>query len=257
MESDDVLIGAVDAPPDGDVVHLVLPVGVPMANVLRAQQVFLELLREVSRSVAATIDDPVHWVLARVSEGSADLSLRPQPATRTLPPGTLHRMVEAVPRGVAALAVGATRPRYFTDRALTLTHTLAEALPPDAPVARTRNGTAEVEFTRQAAVHAQRILDQPYLSEYGTVEGVLLSANVRGKRQFVMFDELTGQRIECHFGHRIAVDRIRLERRVAVTGEIRSRESGEITSVVADDLEVLPLDDDLPTFDDVIGILAR
>ena len=94
----------------------------------------------------------------------------------------------------------------------------------------------------------------------GTVEGTLEVFNVHGaRRQFVIYDELTGQRIECHFGHRIALDQITAgaERRVAVTGEIRSRESGEIVSVIATDIEVFPPDDELPNAADVLGILAR
>ena len=41
-----------------------------------------------------------------------------------------------------------------------------------------------------------------------------------------------------------------------MTGKIRYRESGEIASVVADELSVVPLDKDLPTADEVRGIMA-
>jgi hypothetical protein len=166
-------------------------------------------------------------------------------------------MVEAVPAGMASLEQGDERPRYFTDRALELTATLS-TITRDLPYVRTRNGAGTVEITKAAARHAQRILDQPYVSDMGTVEGRLEELNIHGRRRFVIFDELTGQRIECHFGHRIAIDDITrgVERRVAVTGEIRSRESGEIVSVIATGIEVFPPDDELPTADDVRGILA-
>lgn len=242
-----------------DVVHLVLPVGTPMAQLIRAQSQFLELLREVSRSVAGTIDDPVTWVVKRVSESSADYALIPRPTIKTLSPGALHSMVGAVPRGMADLMKRAERPRYFTDRALELATSLAASVTKEMPYIRTHNGASEVDVTRAAGLHAQRILDQPYLSDWGTVEGKLETVTVHGRRQFVIFDELTGQRIECQFAHRIALDQITpgMERRVAVTGEIRSRESGEIVSVVATNIEVFPPDDELPTADDVRGILAR
>lgn len=231
-----------------------------MAQMLRAQSTFLDLLREVSRAVAATVDDPVTWIVQRVSESSIDYALLPVSisVTKPVPPGKLHEMTEAVPEGFATLGERAERPRYFTDRALELTHTLATVFPPDkAP--STRNGTAEAAITKQAGTHARHILDQPYISDMGTVEGKLEVLNLHGKRQFVIFDELTGQRIECHFGHRIALDQITAgaERRVAVTGEIRSRESGEILSVIATEIEVFPPDDELPNAADVLGILAR
>lgn len=82
-------------PPDprrDDVLHLILPVGAPMASLIRAQSTFLELLREVSRSVAGTLEDPVTWVVEKVSESSADLSLVPKPNERAILPEMLHRL---------------------------------------------------------------------------------------------------------------------------------------------------------------------
>jgi len=242
-----------------DVVHLTLPVGnVPLAQMIRTQQAFLELLREVSRAVAGTVDDPVQWVVTKVSESSADYALAPLPILKTLAPATLHEMVGAVPAGLRELNQGAVRPRYFTDRALELTTTLTQTITRELPDVRTRNGAAEVRLTRQAGTHAQTILDTPFVTDMGTIEGKLETVTVHGKRQFVIFDDLTGARIECQFGHRIALDQITagMERRVAVTGEIRSRETGEIVSVIATDIEVLPGDDELPSSDDVLGILA-
>jgi len=251
-----------DSPPDGSgVVHLVLPVGTSMAQLIQAQTTFLNLLREVSRSVAGTVDDPVDWVVERVSESSADYALAPRQLVKTLPPGSLHEMAEAVPNGIATLQRGAERPRYFSERALELATSLSTVLPASAAPIRTHNGSGEVEITKAAGLHARRILDQPYVSEIGTVEGRMETLNVHGRRQFVIFDELTAARIECQFGHRVASAAIAagIERRVAVTGEIRSREWGEIISVIvaSGGFEVLPLDDDLPTSDAVLGILAR
>lgn len=245
----------------GEAVHLVLPVGTPMALMIQAQTTFLNLLREVSKSVAGTVDDPVDWVVDRVSESSADYALIPKPLVQTVRPQDLHVMVEAVPNGLRALKSGAERPRYFTERALELTTVLTRVLPASAPAIRTRNGAGEVEITQAAATHARRILDQPYVSEFGTVEGRLETVNVHGRREFVIYDEVTGARIECKFGHRVATETIgaAIERRVAVTGEIRSREWGEIISVVVarDGFEVIPTDDELPTTEDVLGILAN
>lgn len=242
----------------GEVLHFTVPVGVPMTDMIRAQQAYLELLREVSRAVARTVDDPVQWVVTKVSEGSADYSIAPRTfAARPLPEATLHEMVEAVPTGLRALRMGTDRPRYFTDRALELTRALTSTLTAEMPSLTTRNGAAEVEITRAVGTHARTILDMPYLSDYGTVEGTLETVNVHGgKRQFVIYDDLNGRRIECHFAHRIASDEIRVERRVAVTGEIRSRENGEIISVIADRIYTFDADDELPTSDDVLGILA-
>lgn len=247
---------------DPHLVHFTLPVGASWTQLIKAQNTFLEILREVSRSIAGTSEDPVEWIVKRVSEGSADIALAPLPK-RTISEPALHEMTSAVPAGMAALQRGTDRPEHFTERALRLTATLSTVLPANLPPPRTHNGTGEVEITKAASTHAERILAQPYISEIGTIVGTLDYMNVHdpNKRQFVIYDELTGDRIDCFFGHRIASEVIgsAFERRVSVTGEVRSREWGEIVSVIVarDGFEVLPADNDLPTFDDVLGILAR
>ena len=250
--------------PVSNEVHFVLPVGASWTQLIKAQATFLEILREVSRSVAGTVDDPVDWVVRRVSESSADIAAVPVPVLGTnLPQASLHEMAEAVPAGVKSLAEGRDRPRHFSERALKLTTSLTKILPSTLPPIRTRNGAGDVEITKAAAKQAERILATPYVTEIGTVEGILKRFDVAdpSNRMFVIYDEITGAKIECHFAHRVASEVIgaAAERRVAVTGEIRSREWGEIISVIVhrDGFAVLPFDAELPTFDDVRGILAR
>jgi hypothetical protein len=98
----------------------------------------------------------------------------------------------------------------------------------------------------------------PGLTSIGTVEGYLEGLNIHGaSRYFSVYDDLTGERIQCHFPHRIKPDDIGLaiDKRVAVQGEIRYRETGEIVSVNAFSLDVFPSEDKLSTADEVLGIL--
>ena len=75
--------------------------------------------------------------------------------------------------------------------------------------------------------------------------------------QYNLYGPLTDERIECSFGHRIATEDIgrAVEKRVAVHGVITYR-GGEISRVLAESIEVLP-EEDLPSADDVFGILAE
>jgi hypothetical protein len=136
-------------------VHFVLPVDASWTQLIKAQSTFLELLREVSRTVVGTLDDPVDWVVKRVRESSADLALVPVPRSPTLPRQSLHEIAEAVPEGMRILKRG-ERPRYFTERALKLTTTLTKILPAASPALRTRNGSGEVEITEAASLQASR-----------------------------------------------------------------------------------------------------
>jgi hypothetical protein len=98
------------------------------------------------------------------------------------------------------------------------------------------------------------------VSAIGSVEGRLEGLNVHGSnRYFNVYDDLTGERVQCQFGHRIDVAKIggAVERRVSVSGEIRYRETGEIVNVIAHSLDVFPQESDLPSADDVYGIIGR
>jgi hypothetical protein len=93
----------------------------------------------------------------------------------------------------------------------------------------------------------------------GTIEGRLEAVNVHGGvRHFYVYDSLTGERVMCDFGHRVASEQVghALEHRVAVHGEITYRESGSVVRMSAQSLELFPPEEELPSSDDVRGILA-
>ena len=124
-------------------------------------------------------------------------------------------------------------------------------------IIRVGEGVATTQMTADLSTHVEVILGNTVTS-IGTVEGRLEGVNVHGgSRYFAVYDDLTGERIQCHFGHRISAHDIGLavEKRVAVQGEIRYRENGEIVSVNALSLSSFPPEHELPTADDVLGIL--
>lgn len=242
------------------IVHLVLPAdGSPLSKIIQAQQAFLDMGREVARAVAGTSRDPVVFSVVDASKSSIDLHMTPAPVPNIATMDTARSVAQAINSGVATLQREAVRPPFFTDRALEKARDLAALVGDEMPKIRIRNGTGETDITRALATHVDTILNRATLTVIGTVEGRLESVTVHDRRTFSVYDLLTGERIECSFGHRIPLAAIlgAMERRVRVHGAIRYRDTGEIVGLVAETLQPLPEDDALPSAHDVFGILSH
>ena len=112
------------SPPDRDdsILNLRLPLGVPMARLLKAETTFLEMVREIARSVAGDVT----WIVDDVRQGSVRLLVRPEPASKKVPASKMPTVVAVISEGVAQLQRTSERPEHFTDRALEKARDLAE-----------------------------------------------------------------------------------------------------------------------------------
>jgi hypothetical protein len=240
----------------GDVLRLVLPdAGVPFARLLDAQEKFLNLIREIGRTIAG--DRGVVWIVHDTMPGSLDLGVHAVPTSARVRESVPREIADAVAGGMAMLGAGPRRPPHFTDAALERAKELANVLTDELPALTVRNGYAAARISSIVAAHAETVLGEPVVV-FGSVEGTLESLTVHERRQFSVYDPLTDERIECRFGLRIPPSEIgsAIEKRVRVYGEIRSRETGQIMYVKADEIEVQPDSGTLPTADDVRGILS-
>lgn len=231
--------------------------GVPLSRLLDAQNAFLQLANEVARTVAETAETPATWVVSEIREGSLELVLRPEP-NANVPIDVMPRIVTAIARGVASLQRRARRPPYFSDRALERAKDLAKLRGDKLPLIEVADEHVGTQLTDHLAANVDLLLGEP-IQEIGTVEGYLEQVSLHGgQRLFAIFDPVSRLRIDCLIGHRIPAQEIgqALEKRVAVTGIIKYRSTGEIINVSARELVVFPSDDELPSADDVRGILA-
>jgi hypothetical protein len=229
---------------------------VPLSRLIDVTTAFLQLLREVDRDAAP--DESVRWIVETLSMASpVKLAVRPVVSgTPKAAKPVARRLVRTVNNGIRTVQKRAHRPDHFSDRALEKAKALVEA-------AVTGNATlkmgpsASVTVNASLIAHVDAILGATVTS-IGTIEGTLEAFNVHGhNRYFTVYDALTGERITCHFGHRLEAADIgaAAEKRVAVHGEIIYRDTGEIVRVVAQSFEVFPNEEDLPSADDVRGIL--
>ncbi len=104
--------------------------------------------------------------------------------------------------------------------------------------------------------NVDEIIGGKYMS-FGSVEGVLKAIDLSRKPVFRIYDLLTNKSVRCYFSSN-SIDEIKdaLEKRVSVSGLVKSREDGEKLSIEVEEIEIFPPEDELPTIREIIGILG-
>ena len=223
-----------------------------------ALDAWTDLLQEVGRDVAgATSKDAVRFVITDAKGGSLSLGVRPQPGKKSVPVSVMPRIAKTLTAGIRSLERRATRPKHFSDKALINLRDLARLTSPETPSVRVSNGNGTgIALSTRLVAHVEAVL-APELESIGTVEGSLEGLITHGKSRFLIYDPITSRQVTCYFGGRIEWRDViqAFGKRVAASGLIRSRRSGEKVSISASRLHVFPSDDELPSASDVRGIL--
>lgn len=233
----------------------------PEVTLRQARQAFdalADLAREVGGELLTGHPDRVRWVLSGVQKGSFSFEFVAEPATMELPAERVQEVVRSIVRGVAAVQRNAVRPPHFTDGALRSAKELVDVIGESVSSVTITGGEQEaVGLTKQLSVNVEEIIGAR-LESFGTVEGYLEAISVHRKRQFYIYDLLTGRGVECFFGDRLPLDYVlsAFTKRVAARGLIRSRRTGEPVSIEVAEMTIMPGEDELPPADKVKGILA-
>jgi hypothetical protein len=242
---------------DPTTVSLHLDGTVTLRGLGEALDAWTELLREVATDIAGTTGrDAIRFVVTEANAGSFDLSARPQSAKRNVPAAVMPRIAKTITSGLRMLERSATRPKHFSDTALLKVRDLGKLTTPETPIIKIGNGANSIPLSSRLLANVEAVL-APELTSIGTVEGKLEGLIIHGKNRFLVFDPLTGRQVVCYFGERIRYDTVltMFGKRVAVTGAIRSRRSGEKVDINVTRIEALPPDEELPSANDVLGIL--
>jgi hypothetical protein len=228
---------------------------VSLAQLVSASSIFAALLREVAREYAGT-ERAVKWIV-EVQPGSVRLPVRGRATSDQLSDQAVPEIVAAVVGGIKTLNEQPTRPEYFNDQALREAKALANLVNDALPRIALVNGAVGSDATKQLMTHVDQVIGEGRES-IGTIEGKLQALNIHEKPQrFAIFDLLTDRRVECYFGENVELEEVLrgVGRRVAVSGIIKTRGTGERFSIDVRTLRVFPAESDLPTPDDVRGIL--
>jgi hypothetical protein len=244
-------------PVGSGIVRLHMDGQVTLRRLGEAIDAWTELLREVASDVAGPgRRDAFRFVVTEAKAGSFDLSVRPQAARRDMPAAIGPRIAKTLTAGLQALERKPKRPKHFNDAALIRVRELGKIVSAEVPTVTVGNGTKPVPLSTRLLANVELVL-APEVTSIGTIEGKLEGLIIHGKHRFFVYDPLTGRQVTCYFTESTRYEDVlgAFGKRVAVTGKIRSRRSGEKVDIQVKRLYVMPVDDELPSAGDVLGIL--
>ena len=223
---------------------------------------FLALVREVTAEMTGSSKD-VEWLVS-VKGGSAQVTYI---AERRKPTAPVPEITDTVYHGMKQLnqrpqtSRRVKRPRYFSDSAVKRVREISQLTQRhQVEGIRIRRSRQHSGITDAAAQNAVRILEaRP--TEVGSIEGRLEMMSVRGRLSFAVWDDLHDSEVRCYIpaGNEELYDRAyrAFRKRVSVFGVLRLTEAGEPVSIQVRDIEVFPDPSELPSADEVYGILTK
>lgn len=221
----------------------------------KAQEELATILCEVDQNIAKNQRPSVSWVVSSVRSGSVHLTVKGIPKN-DIAVFQVAEVVRAVESGIATLEERPERPPFFSDRALESAKALASLVGKDILMIQVGVNSHKVNLTKHLVANVDELIGANYKS-FGSVEGVLKAIDLSRKPLFRIYDLLTNKSVKCYFPSNL-IDQIKdaLGKRVAVYGLIRSREDGQKVSIQVEEMEVFPSEQELPSIEDIIGILG-
>jgi hypothetical protein len=213
---------------------------------------FLGLVREVSKSIDSTASRD--W-LVKVYEGSAGIGLYSRPGQSS---AGLNVVRAAVLDGMNALAEG-RRPERYNDKAIEHARNISKVFEKRRrPVTSVRIWSGKeraVPVKKEVAIEAAKLLD-PVYEDYGSVEGILEVVSAHEKLECTIYDTIGNRAIKCD----LVEDRIEdavaaFRKRVEVFGRVHYRKDGMAVRVLADKIVKFPAPSEIPTLQEMRGIL--
>ena len=223
---------------------------------LNALRYFWGLLRDLDAAVSGRQEGSIRWEIESLSKNS--------PASVTFAGHSLtadDRLVQVerdCVMGLKQLSEGVRLPSY-SDAAVNKALRLAK-LRSD----RRRDGLSLIQvFTDSYAVslgsdtvHGIQALTTTKYESIGSIVGNLDSITVPGGSEFRVWEEIENRPVTCRFlPDRLELVKTSLGRRVLVYGDLRSNSQGQPTSVIVHGLETYPPDSELPSIEEMSGII--
>jgi hypothetical protein len=247
------------ATPDQVPTDLTLEIGASLSpdRFMAAARAFFGYVQELSAEIGN--GETARWIV-KVREGSALLAVDPNPAMRIEQANVVYVRAERGLRHLIARNVDESGLPEAAIKHLRVLSEMTEAGPNKAaPVPIRiwiRRKPIAIEPVIASAIREDWRADY---NDYGTIEGRLETIQESyGTLQFFIRDPLLRHRVRVYFDESLlpnVFDRFR--KRVEVSGIIHYRKNGAPISIEADHVIGLPEDSELPSPEDVRGILSN
>lgn len=222
---------------------------------LRSVRTFFAILTEVTREVGGR-PKAVEWRV-NVKQGSNLVQVAPQPG---FDPALINIVTSAVGNGISQLENIEARPDHFNERALKNLRELGSVVgraERDDTIVKVWVRRDPIRVTEKSAANVSGILASEH-EDYGSIEGRLQTVTERGRLQFIVYEQLWDKAIRCYMPDHLTEAAMGAFRaRVEVYGLIRYRKDGQPISIFVDELVKFPPENEIPSFQDVHGILRQ
>jgi len=251
-----VVVMTMAATPDVLPSDLTLEIGDDLTpeRFLAAARAFFGYVNEIASAVAAPGEMP-SWIV-RVREGSTLLGVEPSAGT---PPDVVQSIYSKVEDGIRWLGNREVEQSGLPENAIKHLRALSELTEGSSGHLTqvrvwVRRRPVDIDAVIAEAVREDWRADY---KDFGTIEGRLESIQDRsGKLQLQIRDAALRQTIRCNFPETMLDDAFRcFRKRVEISGTIHYRRNGVPISIEVAGIERLPEDDELPSPDEVRGIL--
>lgn len=223
---------------------------------MAAARAFFGYVQEITGMLSVD-GERARWIV-RVREGSALLAVDP---SHGIDNPTAQAIYARAERGMRELIAGDIEDSGLPEPALKHLRTLSEmteAGPNKAPPVAIRLWVKRKPIVFEPTI-ARTIREswRADYNDYGTIEGRLETIQESyGTLQFYIRDAILRQRVRCYFPEELLPEVFeRFRKRVEVSGVIHYRKNGTPVSIEAERIVGLPDDSELPTAEDVRGIL--
>ncbi len=214
---------------------------------------FFDLLSEVSKAVTPD-GERLEWRV-QVKQGSNLVGVVAGPGVSA---SRAAQVRQAMVSGLHELAIQSVEPPAFSERALASVRRLGSALgnrKGDDTAIQIWGQREPVPITHTLHANVVAILAEAH-SDRGSVEGRLKTVSVAGGFRIVLYEPVFGAAIRCDvpehlMGHTLAL----FDRRVEVYGVVHYRRNGTVSRVSVEEIVPFPAEDELPSPEDVRGIL--
>ena len=221
---------------------------------LKATENFFAMLRTVGDEAAGQ-KDALNWMVS-VKKGS--LQVIAYPEVNRAPKRFIRKTVNAIENGIAKLEIKSERPPFFNDHALGNLKELASVITDaesNVQKIKVRRSHSVRTISKNTLININEILGIAR-KERGSVEGRVAFISDRKSLKVYVDDQITGHGVRCIIkkseSEEILISSFR--RRVLVTGVVHYAKNGEPKNIEVDHIRLLGKSEDLPGFDDVIGI---
>ena len=204
----------------------------------------------ISRQPLGSLD----WIIENAYGGSVAIEIKSKARDPEIDYG--EKVAETYADGLEIINTQGITPPYFSDNCLRLLGKVAKVLSSngaDALEVYDRTREKYTEFDSGIGKTTNQLIRNSYES-FGSVEGTLEMISIHKPARFNVYHSVSLRAVRCNLREE-DIEKVKdaLGRRVVVTGLVSYNAKDEPKSIIVEEIEIIPKEEELPTIDEFIG----